>query len=53
MDESLSDAVKYISDTLKAEPEIDMLKLIEEVSQKFDLNPMQEEFLTGKYILKR
>lgn len=53
MDESLSDAVKYISDVLLSSPDVDIVKLVEEASQKFDLNPMQEEFLTGKFILNR
>jgi len=53
MNEALRDAVKYISDSLKDDPDASLIKLIDEASQEFDLNPMQQEFLTGKFILNR
>ncbi len=53
MDDSLQNAVRYISDSLKDDPGANMLSLIEEVSGKFDLNPMQQEFLTQKFLLKK
>ncbi|HNR88757.1 MAG TPA: hypothetical protein PKM65_10490 [Spirochaetota bacterium] len=48
---SLKEAVKYISGELKADPAIDKNALIDEASRRFDLNPMQTEFLINKYIL--
>jgi hypothetical protein len=50
MDESIKNAVKYISEILKENPGTDKLKLIDEASKKFDLNPMQTEFLTNKIV---
>lgn len=46
----MQDAVKFISDVLKENPNADLSKLIEEASQKFDLNPLQAEFLLNKYL---
>ncbi len=51
MDTSLQDAVKYISEQLQNEPDVDLSSLIDIVSKKYDLNPMQTEFLVNKYIL--
>lgn len=51
MDDSIREAVKFIGTELKSNPGANVSKLIEEASQKFDLNPMQQEFLTNKYIL--
>ncbi len=50
---NLEDAIRFIGLELKDNPNTDIVKLIEEASQKFDLNPMQQEFLTNKYILNR
>ncbi len=51
MDESLKNAVKYMSEQLRDNPDIDRNTLIDEVSRKFDLNPMQTEFLINKFVL--
>lgn len=51
MDESLKNAVKYMSEQLKENPEIDRNTLIDDVSKKYDLNPMQTEFLINKFVL--
>ncbi len=50
MDDSIKDALKYISDELREKPDTDKLKLIDEASKRFDLNPLQEEFLTSKLL---
>ncbi len=50
MDDSIREAMKFISENLKDNPGMDRLKLIDEASKKFDLNPMQQEFLTNKFI---
>lgn len=44
--ESLRKAVKYISDIRTEKPEIDLKKLVDEASFKFDLSPKDTEFLT-------
>ncbi len=46
----LEEAVRFISMELRDNPEADKLKLIERVSQKFNLNPLQTEFLMNKYV---
>ena len=50
VDDSIREAMKFISENLRDNPGIDRLKLIDEASKKFDLNPMQQEFLTSKFI---
>ncbi len=51
MDKSMEDAFRFISQELKENPKANKSKLIEEASQKFDLDPKQTEFLINKYIL--
>lgn len=50
MDSSIEDAMRFISAELMENPKADRLKLIEEACQRFDLNPMQGEFLTSKFV---
>jgi len=50
---NIEDAVRFIGLELKDNPNADLVQLIEQASQKYDLNPMQQEFLTNKYILKK
>jgi len=51
MDESMKNAVKYISDQLKDEPGCDKSALVDEASRKYDLSPLQTEFLVNKYVM--
>jgi hypothetical protein len=51
MEESMKNAIRYISEQLKDEPEYNKNKLVEEASRKFDLSPLQTEFLLNKYVL--
>ncbi|MCL1911794.1 MAG: hypothetical protein FWG13_06285 [Leptospirales bacterium] len=51
MDDSIKKAVEFIGLELKNAPDINKLKLIDEAAQKFDLNPLQTEFLTNKFLL--
>jgi len=53
MDDSIKDAVRYIGTMLKDNANIDKAKLIEEAAQKYDLNPLQTEFLTNKFLLSQ
>lgn len=48
MDDTMEKAIKYISDCIKDTPEADKIQLIEDASKKFNLNPLQTEFLTNK-----
>jgi len=50
MDDTMEKAIKYISDVLKDTPAADKLQLIEETSKKFNLKPLQTEFLTNKIV---
>ena len=45
-------AIHFISLELKQNPATDRSKLIEEASQKFDLTPLQSDFLLNKYVLE-
>ena len=47
----MESAIKYIGQELKVNPDADKNKLIEVASQKFDLTPLQGEFLVTKYLL--
>jgi len=51
MDKSMEDAIRHISGELKADPEANKSKLIEEAAQKFDLDPKQADFLVNMFIL--
>lgn len=53
VDKNMEDAYRFIDAELKANPKVDLANVIDEASQKFDLNPMQTEFLTNKFILER
>jgi hypothetical protein len=53
MDKAMEDAIRFISQELKANPAAKKSALIEEASQKFDLDPNQTEFLVNKYILNK
>ena len=50
MDDSISEAVKFIGQALKEDENADRSKLIEEASRRFDLNPLQSEFLLNKFL---
>lgn len=50
---TIEEAVRYISLELKGNPEADMQELINRASQKFDLNPLQTDFLLNKYIFNK
>jgi hypothetical protein len=50
---SMEEAVRFISTELKGNQDADMVKLIEQAAQQFDLNPLQTEFLINKYIMKK
>jgi len=47
---ALEDAIRLISLELKDNPKADKVALIERVSQQFNLNPLQCEFLMNKYV---
>lgn len=51
MDSSLEEAIRYISSSLKEEG-TDLKDCIEKACTRFDLTPLQAEFLYNKYILK-
>lgn len=51
MEKNLEDAIRAISDELLFNPEVNKAKLIEAISQRFDLSPAESEFLIQKYIL--
>jgi len=50
MDDTMEKAVRYISEILKENPNADKIKLVEETCTKFDLNPLQAEFLSNKIV---
>ena len=47
--ESLRRAVRYVSDQLREDAEKPLLPLVDEASQRFDLTPMQSEYLIRFY----
>ena len=53
MNKSIEDALRYISNEIKQNPDAERSKLIDEAAQKYDLNPMQTQFLFNKFILDK
>ncbi len=53
MDSSMENAIRFIAAELKENPGADKNALIDEASRKYDLNPMQTEFLVNKYVLNQ
>ncbi len=47
----MEEAMRFISGELKDNPEADRSKLIDQAAQRFDLDPMQTEFLISKFIM--
>jgi len=41
----IKQAVKWIEDQLVDRPQVDRVKLVDEASRRFDLTPLDEEFL--------
>ena len=50
MNDTMEKAIRYISEILKETPDADKAKLVEETSTKFNLNPLQAEFLSNKIV---
>ena len=41
----IKQAVKWIDDQLHDKPDLNLLKLVDEASRRFDLSPLDEDFL--------
>jgi hypothetical protein len=41
----IKQAVKWIDEELQQRPDVDRVKLIDEASRRFDLSPLDEDFL--------
>jgi len=48
--EIMQEVIRFISGEIKSNPDIDRSKLVNDASQKFDLNPMQTEYLLSTYL---
>lgn len=48
--EIMQEVIRFISGEIKSNPDIDRSKLVNEASQKYDLNPMQTEYLLNMYL---
>lgn len=44
--DAIKSAVKWIGEERKSNPDVNLGKLVDEASRKFDLGPMDTEFLT-------
>ncbi|HOO70285.1 MAG TPA: hypothetical protein PK926_00895 [Spirochaetota bacterium] len=53
MNKPMEDVIRFISGELQADPQINKAKLIQEACNKYDLDPMQEEFLVNKYLMNQ
>ena len=49
----IKQAVKWIEDRLRDDPKADRAKLIDQASRRFDLSPLDEEFLFRHLTEKR
>jgi hypothetical protein len=52
-DKSMEETIRFISTALKDNPDADRIKLIEQASQNFDLNPLQTDFLMNKFVYNK
>lgn len=43
--ESLRRALRWLDDRAKDEPKLDRVRAVSEAAQRFDLSPMEEDFL--------
>ncbi|MBN1534318.1 MAG: hypothetical protein JXA20_16720 [Spirochaetes bacterium] len=50
MDKNIEDAFRFIDSELKADPNTDKARLVEIACQRFNLTPLQGEFLTKKFV---
>ena len=50
MDDTMEKALQYIGAILKEDPNANKVKLVEEASRKFNLTPLQTDFLSNKIV---
>jgi len=48
--ESLRRALRWLDDRVKDEPKVERGKLVNEAAQRFDLSPVEEEFLLSNWV---
>ena len=53
MNKAMEDALRYISGELSLNPGQDISRLVQETCIKYNLDPMQEEFLFSKYVAQQ
>jgi hypothetical protein len=51
--EAIRRAVKWISDQRRDQPDIDMVKLVDQACLRFDLSPVESETLAQTFIQKK
>ncbi len=50
--ESLRRALRWLDDRAKDEPKLDRTRAVSEAAQRFDLSPMEEDFLLQNWALR-
>lgn len=48
--ESLRRALRWLDERAKEEPKVERSRLVGEASQRFDLSPVEEEFLLTSWV---
>ena len=51
--ESLRKAMRWLDERAREAPGLDKLKLVSEAAARFDLSPLEEEFLIGNWVRPR
>lgn len=51
--EALARALRWLDDRVKEDPKLDRSKLVSDASIRFDLTPMDEEFLLTNWVRQR
>jgi hypothetical protein len=51
--ESLRRALRWLDERVKEEPGLERSRLVSEASQRFDLSPVEEEFLLVNWVRPR
>ena len=51
--EALRRAMRWLDERAREDPQADKLKLVSEAAARFDLSPLEEEFLIGNWSRSR
>lgn len=51
--EALRRAMRWLDERAREDPKLDRLKVVSEAASRFDLSPLEEDFLVGNWVRPR